>query len=173
MGRRGDPRDVEPRVGPQTVDAAITAFLRAAEGGLVSNPSGDLYTATELRELRAALSHVDSELGSLDVRAVRRSDVSALLDELRREGLSPRREQAIVDALESLYSYAVDRGLVAASPVGEQPRALREDPPPAVGHPPTPTEAVLAVGTRAAAWASWTIVVAFAVVVLVLVVELV
>ena len=42
-----------------------------------------------------------------------------MLDDLRRAGLSPRREAAIVEALHSLYAFALERRLVAVDPLGE------------------------------------------------------
>jgi site-specific recombinase XerC len=157
----------------------IARFLRAAEEGRAVGGSGKRYTSAELRELRAALSHLDSEIGAMQVQAVRSRDVNALLDELRGEGLSARREAAIVEALRSLFAYAVARGLAAVIPRIEQPEPKREEPIPAVTaqpatsrRQPTPTTAMLALGTRAAGWTMWIIVIGFAVVVVALLVEL-
>ena len=80
-------------------------------------------SAGERRELRAALSHVDAELGTMPVRAVRSRHLTALLDDLGDAGLSPRRQTAVVDALHVVYAFAIARGLVAADPLAEPARA--------------------------------------------------
>src|SRR5215210_4046749 len=87
-----------------TVGAAIATLLRAAEVGRARNTAGEPYTRSEVRELRAALGHVEAELGSLPLRLLRHHHVEALLDDLRSEGLSPHRERGILDALDALYA---------------------------------------------------------------------
>jgi hypothetical protein len=165
--------------GGHTVGGVIAAFVQAAEDGRALDGSGERYTPGDLRELRAALSHVDSELGSMDVRAVRTRHVTALLEELRGQGLSSRRETRIAEALTSLYAYALQHDLVAVGPVIDQPGPEREDPAPSREAPrarptptPTPTLAMVAFGARVALWTTWIIVAAFAVLVLALVAEL-
>lgn len=157
--------------GDSTVSAVIAGFVRATD------PHGDR------RELRAALSHVEAELGTMPVRAVRTRHVTALLDELRRAGLSPRRETAIVEALRSLYAFAVARGLVAVSPIGEParrptavprpPRRPADEPrtPPRARAAPVPTLTMLALGARVAFWTTWIIMLGFIALLVLLVVE--
>ena len=129
-----------PLTGASSVGAVIDEFLQATD------PAG------ERRELRAALSHVDAELGTMRLRTVRPRHVDAMLDDLERAGLSPRREAAIVDALHAVYAFALERRLVAVDPLGEPerrtsaPRPRRE---PARRRPratPTPTLTMLALG---------------------------
>ena len=127
----------------------IAGFLADAEAGRAGRP----YPREELRELRGALSHVESELGTRPLDAVRGEDVGALVDSLRDAGLPPGRTIAIVDALRSVYAYAIERGLVSASPlVGLAP------PSPA---PRSPTDAMLELGEQVAAWTVRLIVTAF------------
>jgi hypothetical protein len=114
------------------------------------------------RELRAALHHVDAELGTLPVAGVRPRHVAALLDDLHRAGPSPRREAAVTDALQRLFAYAVARRLVAVNPM--------PGPPPAPT--PTPTFTMLAAGTRLVGWVTWLIVAGFLVLLLMLLLEL-
>ena len=54
------------------------------------------------RELRAALSHVDAELGTMPLRTSAPATSTRCSTTSARAGLSPRRETAIVDALRSL-----------------------------------------------------------------------
>jgi hypothetical protein len=99
--------------------ALIEEFLQATEDGLVRGDDGARYTREEMRELRGALSYVDSELGSMDVQEVRRRHVQALLDQLRGSGVPPARVSGIADAIRSLYTYAIRRDIVGFSPAVE------------------------------------------------------
>jgi hypothetical protein len=101
----------------EELGAVIDEFMQAAEEGEVEDGYGQYYTPEELRELHSALSHVKSELGTMNVRAIHRWHVQGMLDELRRAGLAPGRLTAVVEALHALYSYAIERGLVDDSPV--------------------------------------------------------
>jgi hypothetical protein len=136
--------------GRSSVDAVIRAFVAAVD------PSG------ERRRLRAALSHVEAGLGTMPIRAVRPRHVATLLDHLQDAGLSDRREAAVVEALHSLFAYAIARGLVAADPVDEPERR----------GPPTPTLTMIALGAKVALWTTWLVTVAFIGLAVMLVVEL-
>jgi hypothetical protein len=143
---------------------------------------GESGSAAERRGLRAALSHVDAELGTMPIRAVRTRHLTALLDELYDAGLSARREAGIVDALHSLFAFAVARRLVAADPTPRRaepmPRSrVRTPAPPAMPAPPstrtsTPTLTMVALGARVAIWTAWTITIVFAALLVALVLEL-
>ena len=85
--------------------------------------------------------------------------MNALLDDLHDAGLSPRRETAVIDALRSLFAFALARGLVAVDPLARPPAPApaerrappRRRPPPT----PTPTLTMLALGARVAVWTAW------------------
>jgi len=157
-----------PLDGDSSLGAVIEAFLRATD------------PLAEQRQLRAALSHVGAELGSLPVRAVGARHYERLLDDLRRAGISPRREDALVGALHSLYGFAVARGLVFADPLRHGAIAPRARPrgPSIPTHAPepaparTPTLTMLALGARVAYWTTGMIMLVFVGLLLVLVVEL-
>ena|SRR5215204_3512586 len=127
-----------------SVGGAITELLRAAEDGRALSPAGEPYTRAQMRDLRAALSHLDAELGSLPLKSLRHRHVDALLEDLREEGLSTRRETAILSALDLLYAERTARQ-------EERPAASR-----------APTDAMLALGARVAWWANAIIFVLFA-----------
>ena len=103
------------------------------------------------RELRAALTHVDADLGTMPLSSLRNRHVAALLDDLREAGLIARRETAILDAVRSLSEFDAD-------------------PPAAIT--PTPTLTMLALGARVAVWTSWTIAIVFAALLVTLVLAL-
>ena len=133
---------------------------------------GSAGTAGERRELRAALSHVDAELGTMPMRAIRTRNVMAMLDDLYEAGLSARRQDAVVDALRSLYAFAIGRGLVLDDPTpgAAAVATLAAAPTPATA--PTPTLTMLTLGARLAAWTAWTIAIVFALLLVALVLEL-
>jgi hypothetical protein len=164
------------------LDTVIAEFLRDAEGGRVRSGDhrGKPYSRDELRELRGALAHVGSELGTLPVDEVQPRDVQRVVEELRRSGLPPARLRSIVESLRSLYAYAIGRGLVRSSPVvgvtppapGGEP-ASRDDERREPAEARTPTEAVLALGGAAVSLAVRIAVIAFVLVAAALVVALV
>jgi hypothetical protein len=117
------------RADSETVGEAVAELLRAEEAGSSSR--------AELRELRAALSHIDAEVGPMPLSELRDEHVQALVVSLREAGLSPSRERAVVDAMD----------------------ALRRTSPPSTQ--PTPTDAMLAVGGQLATGASVILLVLF------------
>jgi hypothetical protein len=127
-----------------TVSEAITELVRSTG------------SAARQRELRAALSHVDAGLGTMPIRNLRSRHVAALLDDLREAGLSPRREDAIVDAVDSLSDFVADAPAAPSRPATA----------------PTPTLTMLTLGARVAVWTTWAIMIAFALLLLALVLEL-
>jgi hypothetical protein len=156
--------DDQRLTGDSSVSAVIAELVRETD-------------PAERRELRAALSHVDAELGTMPLRLVRRRHVAAMLDDLRDAGLSPRREDAVEDAVGSLFEFARSRGLVAAGPVaGPATRAVDPPPPAAVvaapARPATATATMLALGARVATWTAVAIFIIFAALLIALVLEL-
>ena len=141
---------------------------------------GSAGTAGERRDRRAALSHVDAALGTMPMRAIRSRNLTAMLDDLDEAGLSPRRQDAVVEALHSLYAFAIGRGLVADDPIPGAAAVATPTPTqvptpalaPAPPTTPTPTLTVLALGARVAAWTAWTIASVFALLLVALVLEL-
>jgi hypothetical protein len=115
------------------------------------------------------------------LRTVRPRHVEAMLDDLGRAGLSPRREAAIVEALHALYAFALERRLVAVDPLGEPERRTsaprpRGEPAPTRTHThtptPTPTVTMLALGARVAFWTTFAIMAGFLLLLVALILEL-
>jgi hypothetical protein len=176
------------------LSVVIDDFMKAAEDGEAENAYGEQYAPEDLRELHSALSHVKSELGTMRMPAIQRWQVQGMLDELRRSGLAPGRLTAVVEALHSLYTYAIQRGLVDDSPViwltfpqqeerVRAPAAQRrplvaeappEAPPQAPAHASVQgansTNAMLALGSRVLLWTVRATVTIFVLVVIVLLV---
>lgn len=140
---------------PQLGDV-IAEYLRDAEAGARRH--------ADVRELRRDLTHAAAELGTMDVDALRARHVEALVDELRDAGFPPDRVRSSLEALQSLYAYALGRGLVRSSPL----IGLAAPASPAR----TPTNAMLALGEQAVTWTVRVIVIAFVLIALGLVVAL-
>jgi hypothetical protein len=138
--RPASSRPLSPSAGDATLGSVIAGLL--AENGAD-------------RELRAALWHIDAELGTMPVRDIRPRHVTALLDDLRRAGLSARRGEAVEAALHVLFAFAVARRLVAVNPM------TGPAPAPPAPSTPTPTFAMIALGRRVAVWTTWMVVIGF------------
>jgi hypothetical protein len=115
--------------------ALIDEFVEAAQDGRSRDVDGEQFTRERLRELRRALSYVDSELGTVAVQDVRRRNVQALIDQMRASGVGADVVTSVPDALRLLYSYAIQRGLVDHTPVVE---LVLPDPGPAMSAPGSP-----------------------------------
>ena len=99
--------------------AVVEELLHAAEKGRVADPNGGRYPPDELRELRGALSYVATELGGMNIEDILPSDVEHLVERLRDSGLSAGRVDSVVAGLHALFSFAIERDLVATDPVGD------------------------------------------------------
>jgi hypothetical protein len=101
------------------VDSVITDFLAAAERGEAHERSGAEYTQPRRAQLRAGLTYVESEIGSMPLQAVRRRHVQALIDELHSAGLPSDRIVEVVSSFRDLFVYAIQRDLVDFNPIVE------------------------------------------------------
>jgi hypothetical protein len=99
--------------------AVIDEFLQDAEDGKARDRDGNPYSPERLRQLRGALSYVDSSLGSTEIEDVRRRHIQAMVDQLQSAGVTADRVTSITAAMRSLYAYAIQRDLVGYSPVVE------------------------------------------------------
>ena len=115
-----------------TMAAAIEDFIDAAEQGRAVNRSGRRYRPSALRDVKGILRyHVAPALGERPVNEVRRADIQAFVDSLRRERLSESRIRSVISALRALYAYAIDRGYVEYNPADSltMPAIPEDDPP--------------------------------------------
>jgi integrase len=103
-----------PRV---KVNEAIERFLAAIEAGAALNKRGKPYKQSAVRTIESALKgRIEQELGSLLLDEVRRRHVQTLVDEMVTEKLSGSRVRNVLNALRSLYTYAIARDLAQNSP---------------------------------------------------------
>lgn len=138
--------------------------IAAAAAELLSDAEATASSRSELRELRAALSHIDAELGPLPLSSLDDEHVATLVRNLRAAGLSSDRERAVMRAIAAL------RGRRPAPvPAGPAPAPAAA---PARASEATPTDAMLALGTRVATLASVSVFLLFAAVIALAVVTL-
>lgn len=98
------------------VEAAVEAFLRGAESGVVLNKHGRRYKTSALRDLEGALyNYVVAAFGSKKLTDVRRRDVQRLVDDVSPD-LSGSRVRSVVNAIHSLYRWAQVREIVYHDP---------------------------------------------------------
>jgi hypothetical protein len=107
---------IRPKTTGIELGPVVADFRGAAREGQARRFDGRPYSRAELGELRSALNYVDSELGAIGIEALRTQRVQSLIDELREAGLPERRLSAIVDALRTIFAFAVGRGLLLAYP---------------------------------------------------------
>jgi hypothetical protein len=128
-----------------TVDSVIEDLLAAASRGSARDRYGRRFDAEGLRALRWALKgHVHEELGSMAIAEVRTRHVQALVDRLDAGGLSQRRVDAVVAAVQSLFAYAGERELVESNPADAVALPDEDEAPPAFT---ATAPAAVAVGT--------------------------
>jgi integrase len=101
-----------------TVAEACDRFLVAVESGTALNKKGKPYKKTTASTIECALrGRVEEGLGSLHMDSVSRGQVQTLVDEMVAERLSGSRIRNVLNALRSLYTYAIARDLAQNSPI--------------------------------------------------------
>jgi hypothetical protein len=113
------------------LSTAIAAFARDLDAGRVRTVDGRWHDREELRRLRAALTHLDAELGTRSLSEVAPADVERLVGLLRVEGLPETRLNSITEAFRSVLVHAAGRGTIderpAIGPPRGQPTAERDE----------------------------------------------
>jgi len=101
-----------------TVTEASDQFLGAVESGTALNKKGRPYKRSAASTIGSALrGRVAKELGSLSMDLVSRGQIQTLVDEMVAEKLSGSRIRNVLNALRSLYTYAIARDLAQNSPI--------------------------------------------------------
>jgi hypothetical protein len=168
--------------------ALIAAYLRAAEAGRTLNRAGRRYSPAEVRSLQRALAQVEAAAGPVGANLLGAMDAAALerlgWQVIDHGGLPPSRLGTIVDALRGLSAYtaakprpAEPRPPAEPAPWVDPPRRAaaersHEQGPAAAPESRTPTFTMLALGAQVSAWTERIIVIAFALTVIGLALEL-
>jgi site-specific recombinase XerD len=101
-----------------SVVEASDRFIAAMYDGTALSKKGKRYSKSSCRSLENTLrDRIAEELGSVPMDDVRRGQVQTLVDEMVAEKLSGSRVRNVVNALRSLYAYAIPRDLAQDSPI--------------------------------------------------------
>lgn len=96
---------------------AVSQWLELARKGVVRARSGDEYKPATIRSYETSLRlRVLDAYGAEPVADIRRLDLQELVDEWVGEGLAPATVQATYIAIQALYRWLLERGLVEADP---------------------------------------------------------
>jgi integrase len=99
-----------------SLEEAHERFIADCRAGVALNKRGRSYKANAIINLESSLKRLPSEtrLASLD--ALSRGEIQRAVDDLRREGLSSSRITNIVNAVRSLYRWAIYREMAHENP---------------------------------------------------------
>ncbi len=99
------------------MDDAVVALIQAADEGHVRDRRGHVLTPRAVQDLRWCLAgYVSQSLGAMRLAEVRTRDVKRLVGRLADAGVPPRRLRPLVESVQTLYTYAIERGLVEHNP---------------------------------------------------------
>jgi integrase len=102
---------------PIKLKDASDRFLAAVRNGTALNKKGKPYKKSTINTLEHALKgRIEQELGALRLDEVRRGHIQMLVDEMVGEKLSGSRVRNVLNALRSLYTYAIARDLAEEFP---------------------------------------------------------
>ncbi|MBS1676001.1 MAG: tyrosine-type recombinase/integrase [Actinobacteria bacterium] len=99
-----------------TFAAGHTEFIAQCKAGVARTKKGKRYTPKSIKSLDSGLKRVPSEIRERLMSAVTRGELQKMVDGFIREGLSSERIATIVNAVRSLYRWAIKRDLVNENP---------------------------------------------------------
>jgi hypothetical protein len=103
-----------------TVAAVADEFLAAARDGRALNRTGRIYRPSALRDIAGILrANLVPELGDLRLVDVQPEDLQRIVDDLVAGDLSLSRIRSVISAFRALFGYAVNRGIITASPADD------------------------------------------------------
>lgn len=115
--------DDQLRPDPSTPSSGCTGFTEAHErfvadcrSGAALNKQGRAYKAKAITNLDSSLRRVPDAIRRKPLGAVRRGELQEAVDGFGREGLSASRIASIVNAVRSLYRWAIDRERASEDP---------------------------------------------------------
>lgn len=101
------------------LDRAAAKFVKAIEDGIVLNKHGRRYRDGAITDVRSSLARVPAKLQGRRLTDIGRGEYQRMVDDLHEEGLSGSRIRSVVNALRSLYRWAIERDFASSSPVAE------------------------------------------------------
>jgi excisionase family DNA binding protein len=99
-----------------SIREAHDRFIADCRAGVALNKRGRPYKANAILDLDSSLKRLSSQVRLASLNALSRGEIQGALDDFRREGLSNSRIAAIVNALRSLYRWAINLGIALENP---------------------------------------------------------
>jgi integrase len=112
--RLANPRERE--IPAMEFSFARTVYLEAVRAGVALNKLGRPYRPRSAESLAGALHRMPTWLTALELDEIRPCDIQLLTDELVAEGLSGSSVRSAINAIRSLYSWALARELASQDP---------------------------------------------------------
>lgn len=94
-------------------------FIFDCTAGVALNKRGRPYKAKAIINLDSSLKRLPNEIRLALLDALSRGEIQEAVDDFRREGLSSSRTAAIVNALRSLYRWAINRDMALENPAAQ------------------------------------------------------
>jgi integrase len=99
------------------VQRGARSVHRRLQSGRCSYQAGQDYKPKAILNLNSSLKRLPGETRLAPLDALTRGEIQEVVDDLRREGLSSSRIAAVVNAVRSLYRWAINRELAFENPV--------------------------------------------------------
>jgi integrase len=94
-------------------------FIGECRAGVARTKKGKRYTKNSIKSLDSGLKRVPAEIRERLMSAVTEAELQTMVDGFIREELSGERIATIVNAIRSLYRWAIKRGKAAGSPAAD------------------------------------------------------
>jgi hypothetical protein len=116
VDRETDQRGGRRRLKGLSLEDAHNRFVGDCRAGIALNKRGRPYKTKAIIDLDSSLKRLPSEIRLALIDDLGRGEIQGAVDEFRREGLSSSRIASIVNAVRSLYRWAICREMAFANP---------------------------------------------------------
>jgi integrase len=93
-------------------------FIAACRERIALNKHGKPYTEKAITDLDSSLNRLPDPVRRRYLNEITSGELQGAVDDFRREGLSSSRIRSIINAVRSLYRWALDRGKTSHNPAG-------------------------------------------------------
>jgi len=110
---------VPPQAGAHDLAGEHRRFIADCETGVAHNKLGRSYKPNAIVNLDSSLRRLPEETRRKPLDAVGSGELQEVVDGFRREGLSASRVGSVINAVRSLYKWAIDRERALTNPASE------------------------------------------------------
>jgi integrase len=115
VGQEKEEPTPEPPASP-TFSEAHVEFIAECKAGVARTKRNKRYTKKSIKSLDSGLKRVPAEIREHPMSAVTQGELQQMVDDFLREGLSAERIATVVNAVRSLYRWAVKREKATENP---------------------------------------------------------